>query len=74
MEKETDVLFSREQCEHLFGIWLHHSGFLADIDAVQKLPDVLLSDCGGLLDQCRCKEATSEWEIITCNMEEVERK
>lgn len=39
--------------EHLFDILLHHSGPLADVDAVQELPDVLLSDRGGLLDQSR---------------------
>lgn len=62
MEK-SDVLFViREHNEHLFGVWLHHSGLLTDIDAIQKLPDVLLSDCGGLLDQGRWKEARSEWE------------
>lgn len=36
--------------ELLFDILLHHSGPLADVDAVQELPDVLLSDRGGLLD------------------------
>ena len=36
--------------EHLFDILLHHSGLLADVDAVQELPDVLFSDRGGLLD------------------------
>lgn len=39
--------------EHLFNILLHYSGLLADIDAVQELPDVLLPDPGGLLDQGR---------------------
>lgn len=39
--------------EDLFDILLHHSGLLANIDAVQELPDVLLSDRGGLLDQGR---------------------
>ena len=46
------LLVVREQ-EHLFSIGLHHSGSLADVDAVQELPDVLLSDRGGLLDQGR---------------------
>lgn len=29
----------------------HHCSLLADIDAIQELPDVLLSHSGGLLDQ-----------------------
>lgn len=46
----------------LFNILLHHGGFLADINAVQELSDVLLSDGGGLLDQRCCRE-TGEPQI-----------
>lgn len=62
MEKLHVLFFFREHGEHLFGIWLHHSGLLTDVDAVEKLPDVLLSDCGGLLDQGSWKEIRGEWE------------
>lgn len=53
MEKGVVLLVIREHGEHLFSLRLHHGGLLTDVDAVQELPDVLLSDLGGLLDQGR---------------------
>lgn len=38
---------------HLFNFLLHHGGLLTDIDTIQELPDVLLPDPGGLLNQGR---------------------
>lgn len=56
LEKLGVLLVITGHGEILFGILLDHSGLLADVDAVQELPDVLLSDRGGLLDQSRWKE------------------
>ena len=52
-EKMVNLLVKTRHGEHSFNILLHHSGPLADVDAIKELPDVLLSDCGGLLDQSR---------------------
>lgn len=55
LEKFVALLVITGHGEQLLGILLHHSGLLADVDAVQELSDVLLSDRGGLLDQGRWK-------------------
>lgn len=47
--------------EYLFSILLHHGGLLADINAIQELSDVFLSDCGGLLDQRRCEKKAESY-------------
>lgn len=59
------ILLVIAESEHLFTGWLLHSGPFAHIDAIQELSDVLLSHCGGLLDQSRCKHIKTGKQNVT---------
>ena len=68
LEKLVVLLVKSGHDEQLFDILLHHTGFFSDINAVQELPDVLLSDRGGLLDQRRCEGREEKLALYHHNM------
>lgn len=39
------------ECWVLLLFWVHNSSLLRYVNTVQKLPDILIFDCGGLLDK-----------------------
>ena len=59
---------------HLLVFNFNNSGLLADINAIKELPDVLLPDRGGLLDQGRWRgkrkgqvweQGMREWHMLS---------
>lgn len=74
MEKLVVLFVIREQSEHFFGIWLHHGGPFADIDAIQKLPDALLPAVVACWINAAENRQKDQWEGTEINAQDSAQK